>query len=171
LGDADWEAHLGASESLFVNASTWALLLTGRLLRADELSVQPAARVLSKLMDRLGDRVVRSALRQAMRILGRQFVIGRTIDEALRRADESPQYCYSFDMLGEAALTAKDAERYFDAYVGAIEAIKARSSSHGDITTAPSVSVKLSALRSEEHTSELQSRENLVCRLLLEKKK
>lgn len=146
LGDADWEAHLGASESLFVNASTWALLLTGRLLRADELSVQPAARVLSKLMDRLGDRVVRSALRQAMRILGRQFVIGRTIDEALRRADESPQYCYSFDMLGEAALTAKDAERYFDAYVGAIEAIKARSSSHGDITTAPSVSVKLSAL-------------------------
>src|SRR5690554_3490680 len=145
LGEADWEAHLGASESLFVNASTWALLLTGRLLRAEELPVQPVARVLSRLMDRLGDAVVRAALRQAMRILGRQLVIGRTIDEALRRADEAPQYCYSFDMLGEAALTAKDAERYFEAYLGAIAALKARSSSR-DITTAPSVSVKLSAL-------------------------
>ena len=71
LGEADWEAHLGASESLFVNASTWALLLTGRLLRAEELPVQPVARVLSRLMDRLGDAVVPAALRQAMRILGR----------------------------------------------------------------------------------------------------
>src|SRR5690606_26999405 len=146
LGDADWEAHLGASESLFVNASTWALLLTGRLLRADELPAQSLARVLSRAMDRLGDKVVRAALRQAMRILGHQFVIGRTIDEALRRADDAPEYCYSFDMLGEAALTAADADRYFDAYRHALDALRSRASADGDVTTAPGISVKLSAL-------------------------
>lgn len=146
LGDADWAAHLGASESLFVNASTWALLLTGRLVRADELLDTPLHNRLARLMDRLGDKIVRAALRQAMRILGHQFVMGRDIDEALRRADDAPEYCYSFDMLGEAALTASDAERYFEAYHGAIRAIGARSSPHADITTAPSISVKLSAL-------------------------
>jgi len=146
LGDADWQAHIGASESLFVNASTWALMLTGKLVRAEELPEQPLHRVLARLMDRVGDKVVRSALRQAMRILGHQFVIGRTIDEALRRADEAPEYCYSFDMLGEAALTAADADKYFDAYRGAIEALRARTSADADVTTAPSVSVKLSAL-------------------------
>src|SRR5690606_32400144 len=146
LGDADWQAHIGASASLFVNASTWALMLTGKLVRAEELPEQPLHRVLARLMDRVGDKVVRSALRQEMRILGHQFVIGRTIDEALRRADEAPEYCYSFDMLGEAALTAADADKYFDAYRGAIEALRARTSADADVTTAPSVSVKLSAL-------------------------
>src|SRR5690606_37589253 len=140
------QEHIGASESLFVNASTWALMLTGKLVRAEELPEQPLHRVLARLMDRVGDKVVRSALRQAMRILGHQFVIGRTIDEALRRADEAPEYCYSFDMLGEAALTAADADKYFDAYRGAIEALRARTSADADVTTAPSVSVKLSAL-------------------------
>jgi RHH-type transcriptional regulator, proline utilization regulon repressor / proline dehydrogenase / delta 1-pyrroline-5-carboxylate dehydrogenase len=146
LGDADWQAHIGASESLFVNASTWALLLTGRLVRADELPGQPLQRALARLMDRLGDKVLRAALRQAMRILGHQFVIGRTIEEALKRAEEAPQYCYSFDMLGEAAMTAPDADRYFDAYQHAIESLGALSGANADITTAPSISVKLSAL-------------------------
>lgn len=146
LGDADWQAHIGASESLFVNASTWALMLTGKLVRAEELPDQPLHGVLARLMDRVGDRVVRTALRQAMRILGHQFVMGRTIEEALRRADDSPEYCYSFDMLGEAALTAADADRYFDAYRTAIEALRSRTSSNLDVTTAPSISVKLSAL-------------------------
>jgi len=146
LGDADWQAHIGASESLFVNASTWALMLTGKLVRAEELPGQPLKSVLARLMDRLGDRVVRGALRQAMRILGHQFVMGRTIEEALRRADDAPQYCYSFDMLGEAALTAADADKYFDAYRGAIEALRTRTSANADVTTAPSISVKLSAL-------------------------
>jgi len=146
LGDADWQAHIGASESLFVNASTWALMLTGKLVRAEDLPGQPLHRVLARLMDRVGDKVVRAALRQAMRILGHQFVIGRTIEEALRRADDAPEYSYSFDMLGEAALTAADADRYFDAYRHAIDALRARGSADGDVTTAPSISVKLSAL-------------------------
>src|SRR5690606_3515475 len=75
LGDADWHAHIGASESLFVNASTWALMLTGRLVRDEDLPGQPLSGVLLRVMDRLGDKVVRGALRQAMRILGHQFVI------------------------------------------------------------------------------------------------
>src|SRR5690606_9021769 len=146
LGDADWHAHIGASESLFVNASTWALMLTGRLVRGEDLPGQPLNGVLARVMDRLGDKVVRGALRQAMRILGHQFVMGRTIEEALRRADDAPQYCYSFDMLGEAALTAADADKYFDAYREAIEALRTRATANADVTTAPSVSVKLSAL-------------------------
>ncbi|HEU4619645.1 MAG TPA: bifunctional proline dehydrogenase/L-glutamate gamma-semialdehyde dehydrogenase PutA [Gammaproteobacteria bacterium] len=145
LGDADWQAHIGASESLFVNASTWALMLTGRLVRPDEVPRQSLPSFLARLMDRVGDPVVRSALRQAMRILGHEFVMGRTIEQALHRAAEQPDYCYSFDMLGEAALTRDDAERYFAAYLRAIEALR-ETGGNADITTAPSISVKLSAL-------------------------
>ncbi len=122
LGSADWQAHLGKSESLFVNASTWALLLTGRIVRPDELDEAPAS-FFARLVERVGEPVVRAALRQAMRILGSQFVMGETIESALRRAAESPQQSYSFDMLGEAALTAADAERYFAAYAAAIVAV------------------------------------------------
>jgi RHH-type proline utilization regulon transcriptional repressor/proline dehydrogenase/delta 1-pyrroline-5-carboxylate dehydrogenase len=145
LGDADWHAHMGASDSLFVNASTWALMLTGRLVRPDEVPRQSLPSFMARLMDRLGDPVVRSALRQAMKILGHQFVMGRTIEQALDRASEHTDYCYSFDMLGEAALTRDDAERYFAAYLHAIEALRT-AGPHADITTAPSISVKLSAL-------------------------
>ncbi|HEX6994528.1 MAG TPA: bifunctional proline dehydrogenase/L-glutamate gamma-semialdehyde dehydrogenase PutA [Gammaproteobacteria bacterium] len=166
LGDADWHAHIGASESLFVNASTWALMLTGRLVRAEELPGQPLHGVLARLMDRVGDKVVRAALRQAMRILGHQFVIGRTIEEALRRADDAPEYCYSFDMLGEAALTAADADRYFDAYHHAIDALRARGSADGDVTTAPSISVKLSALHPRyEHAQASRAVPEIAARL------
>src|SRR5690606_36954498 len=119
IGSADWRAHLGESESLFVNASTWALLLTGRLVQSPERPEN----LLARLVDRVGDTVVRTALKTAMRILGQQFVMGETIDEALERAARAPEYAYSFDMLGEAALTAEDAERYLDAYSGAIAAI------------------------------------------------
>jgi RHH-type proline utilization regulon transcriptional repressor/proline dehydrogenase/delta 1-pyrroline-5-carboxylate dehydrogenase len=145
LGSADWQAHIGASDSLFVNASTWALMLTGRLVRPDEVPSQSFPSFMARLMDRLGDPVVRSALRQAMKILGHQFVMGRTIEQALHRASEHPGYCYSFDMLGEAALTRDDAERYFAAYLRAIEALR-ETGENADITMAPSVSVKLSAL-------------------------
>ncbi len=146
LGEADWHAHLGTSESLFVNASSWALMLTGRFVRPDDLPAQAVGHFLPRLVDRLGDSVVRTALRQAMRILGHQFVMGRTIDQALRRAEEHPEYCYSYDMLGEAALTAADAERYFSAYMGAIERLGESRDPVADVTTAPSISVKLSAL-------------------------
>ncbi len=141
IGSADWRAHLGESESLFVNASTWALLLTGRLVQSPERPEN----LLARLVDRVGDTVVRTALKTAMRILGQQFVMGETIDEALERAARAPEYAYSFDMLGEAALTAEDAERYLEAYSGAIAAI-ARTGVNDDVTEAPGISVKLSAL-------------------------
>jgi len=147
IGAARWEDHLGASDSLFVNASTWGLMLTGRMLKVpDEAKRNPAA-VLRKIASRTGEPVVRTAMRQAMRIMGHQFVMGRDIGEALRRAEkgENRKYRYSFDMLGEAALTAQDAERYFEAYAGAIEKIGG-SADDKDIFAAPSISVKLSAL-------------------------
>jgi RHH-type transcriptional regulator, proline utilization regulon repressor / proline dehydrogenase / delta 1-pyrroline-5-carboxylate dehydrogenase len=145
LGGADWQAHLGASDSLFVNASTWALLLTGRIVRPADVTEEPAP-FLSRLIERLGEPVVRGALRQAMKILGAQFVMGETIEAALRRAARAPQFDYSFDMLGEAALTSADAERYLDAYTAAIVAVgRARTQGSG-ASTVPSVSVKLSAL-------------------------
>ena len=122
LGSADWQAHLGKSESLFVNASTWALLLTGRIVRAADVEEAPA-RFFSRLVERVGEPVVRAALRQAMRILGSQFVMGETIESALKRAAQAPEFNYSFDMLGEAALTAADAERYFESYAAAIAAV------------------------------------------------
>jgi len=145
LGNADWHAHLGASDSLFVNASTWALLLTGRIVKTADVAEEPAP-FLSRLVERLGEPVVRSALRQAMKILGQQFVMGETIESALRRAARAPQFDYSFDMLGEAALTSADAARYFDAYGAAIAAVgRTWAKGPGDGAT-PSISVKLSAL-------------------------
>jgi RHH-type proline utilization regulon transcriptional repressor/proline dehydrogenase/delta 1-pyrroline-5-carboxylate dehydrogenase len=141
LGGADWQAHLGASDSLFVNASTWALLLTGRIVRAADVAEDAVAFVV-RLVERLGEPVVRAALRQAMKILGSQFVMGETIDAALKRAAHAPQYDYSFDMLGEAALTRADAERYLEAYRAAIAAIGAARGAG----FSASISVKLSAL-------------------------
>ncbi|HEY8520099.1 MAG TPA: bifunctional proline dehydrogenase/L-glutamate gamma-semialdehyde dehydrogenase PutA [Gammaproteobacteria bacterium] len=145
LGSADWRAHLGESDSLFVNASTWALLLTGRFVRAGAAGEEPE-RLLRRLVDRIGDGAVRAALRAAMRILGQQFVMGETIEQALERAARSPEYLYSFDMLGEAALTAADADTYFAAYRAAIGAIAAAQRRDAAVTDALGVSVKLSAL-------------------------
>ena len=147
LGDADWQAHLGSDESLFVNASTWALMLIGRLLNED-LQQRGLGAHLTHAVGRLGEPVIRAALRQAMRILGQQFVMGRTIDEALERAGQAgaDAYRYSFDMLGEAAMTAEAAERYLAAYAEAICAIGQGPEACVDLMQAPSVSVKLSAL-------------------------
>jgi RHH-type proline utilization regulon transcriptional repressor/proline dehydrogenase/delta 1-pyrroline-5-carboxylate dehydrogenase len=145
LGGADWHAHLGTSDSLFVNVSTWALLLTGRVVRATDVA-EPPASFLERLVGRIGEPVVRAAMRQAMRILGEQFVMGETIQAALHRAAEAPEYVYSFDMLGEAALTAADAQRYCHAYAAAIVAVGARTPPGTPLVEAPSISVKLSAL-------------------------
>ncbi|HET6603336.1 MAG TPA: bifunctional proline dehydrogenase/L-glutamate gamma-semialdehyde dehydrogenase PutA [Xanthomonadaceae bacterium] len=147
LGEADWEQHLGRSESLFVNASTWGLMLTGRLVRLNEDTRHNVAAALKRLVGRAGEPVIRLAVRQAMRIMGHQFVMGRDIDEALRRSrrQENAAYRYSFDMLGEAALTAPDAARYLHSYRHGIEAI-GRQGPYPDMLSAPSISVKLSAL-------------------------
>ncbi len=148
ITSAQWQDHLGESDSLFVNASTWGLMLTGQLLTLDDAATSNPARFLGKLASRAGEPVVRTAMRQAMRIMGHQFVMGRTIDEALARSQkkESRDYRYSFDMLGEAALTADDAARYLESYSLAIDSIGRSVKDPGDIFAAPSISVKLSAL-------------------------
>src|SRR6266568_8525629 len=120
IAGADWQRHLGQSESLFVNASTWALMLTGRVVKED-LRERDLYGLLRRLVSRSGEPVVRQAVTTAMRILGRQFVMGRTIAEALERARsaEKQGYRHSYDMLGEAARTAGDARRYFESYEAA----------------------------------------------------
>ncbi|MEO0576119.1 MAG: bifunctional proline dehydrogenase/L-glutamate gamma-semialdehyde dehydrogenase PutA [Pseudomonadota bacterium] len=144
---ADWSTHLGTSDSLFVNASTWGLMLTGKMLSVDVPTRRNPSKMLKSLVSRAGEPVVRSAMRQAMKIMGHQYVMGRTIDDALKRARKgsNKDYRYSYDMLGEAALTRDDAQRYFDAYANAIDRIGA-SHSGDDVFAAPSISVKLSAL-------------------------
>jgi RHH-type proline utilization regulon transcriptional repressor/proline dehydrogenase/delta 1-pyrroline-5-carboxylate dehydrogenase len=145
IGGAAWEKHLGRSPSLFVNASTWALMLTGRLVRPAEEGDWRG--LLTGLVGRAGEPAIRTALAQAMRILGRQFVMGRTIGEALGRApdDEAKGYRHSYDMLGEAARTMRDAERYFESYRDAIAAI-GKAAREADVAARPGISVKLSAL-------------------------
>jgi RHH-type proline utilization regulon transcriptional repressor/proline dehydrogenase/delta 1-pyrroline-5-carboxylate dehydrogenase len=152
LGEAHWGRHLGHSDSLFVNASTWALLLTGQVVRLDRpdrrAGVAEVGAFLGRLVARSGEPVIRQAMVQAMRILGRQFVMGRSIHEALKRAEEDERrayYRYSYDMLGEAARTAADASRYFDAYAAAIAAVGRVSAGRGPVES-PGVSIKLSAL-------------------------
>ncbi len=146
IGEGDWESHLGHSGSLFVNASTWALMLTGRLLRAPAKEEDWRA-TLRRLLARSGEPLLRQAITAAMRILGAQFVIGRTIEEAVERARaaERAGARHSFDMLGEAARTAADAERYTASYEHAIAVIGKWAAARGPLE-APGISVKLSAL-------------------------
>ncbi|HKT31781.1 MAG TPA: bifunctional proline dehydrogenase/L-glutamate gamma-semialdehyde dehydrogenase PutA [Gammaproteobacteria bacterium] len=143
-----WEEHLSASPSSFVNASTWGLMLTGKIIKLDSSVEKNLAGYMAALVARVGEPVIRTAFRQAMRIMGHQFVMGRTIEEALKRAksEEHKAYRQSYDMLGEAALTAKDAQRYFDDYRQAIDAIGATVGKGTSVFAAPSISVKLSAL-------------------------
>ncbi|TSE26982.1 bifunctional proline dehydrogenase/L-glutamate gamma-semialdehyde dehydrogenase PutA [Tepidimonas aquatica] len=145
IGRGDWRAHLGHSRSLFVNAATWGLLLTGKLTATHNEAGLGAA--LKRVLRAGGEPLVRRSVDLAMRLLGEQFVTGQTIDEALRRAQprEAQGFRYSYDMLGEAALTAADAQRYFDAYRTAIDAIGAANAGRGPID-GPGVSIKLSAL-------------------------
>jgi len=147
LTSADWRKHLGASDSLFVNASTWALMLTGRFIELGEDAARTPADFLSRTIARMDDPLIRGALRAAMRIMASQFVMGRDIHEALARAGEpdNRRYRYSYDMLGEAALTEADARRYQDAYAEAIRAVGAAAEG-GGILERPGISVKLSAL-------------------------
>lgn len=150
---ADWLAHAGSGRSLLVNASTWGLMLTGRIVEVGEETRQDVGGFLHRLVARLGEPLIRSVLRQAMRVLAAQFVMGRNIGEALERAagDEHHHERFSFDMLGEAALTARDGERYFAAYTEAIAAIAAIATigartAGTPVFAAPGISVKLSAL-------------------------
>lgn len=157
LASANWHEHKGQSSSFFVNATTWALMLTGKIL-SPEKAENRLNKALMKIVNRSGESVVRAAVDKAMRIMSRQFVKGRTIAEALERAVKKEQrgFLFSYDMLGEAALTMQDAQKYYDAYSDAIIAIgKSMTKSQG-VYKNPGVSVKLSALfpRYQEVTHE-----------------
>ena len=146
IGEIDWREHLNESDSTFVNAATFSLMLTGEVLERPEQTQKALGRTLRGAMNRLGEPVIRQATFQAMRILGGQFVFGRTINEALKRAgpERARGLTHSFDMLGEAAMTFADAERYRKAYLHAIERLK--DESDGTISGSPGISVKLTAL-------------------------
>ena len=145
IGHGDWRAHVGNSPSMFVNAAAWGLLLTGRLL--PDAGTAGLGAALTGLLRRGGAPLVRRAADLAVRLLGRQFVTGQTIAEALDHAGarEARGYRFSYDMLGEGATGAADAERYFKGYADAIAAIGRQAAGRGPIE-GPGISVKLSAL-------------------------
>src|SRR5438552_2010059 len=166
LSRGDWERHLGASDSLFVNASTWGLMLTGRLARIDARDARDPKSWYERIVARAGEPVVRIAIRQAMKLMAEQFVMGRTIDEALARGRQgsNARLRYSFDMLGEAALTTADAKRYLAAYASAIASIgESMANRDAPIHAQPSISVKLSALHPRYEYSQ---RERILAELL-----
>ncbi len=154
IAGGDWQAHLGQGRSLFVNAATWGLMVTGRLVGsnsedgpagiASETGLRAA---LTRLIARAGEPVIRRGVDMAMELMGEQFVTGETIAEALKRARklEGEGFGYSYDMLGEAATTAADAARYLADYERAIHAIGATSAGRG-VYAGPGISIKLSAL-------------------------
>jgi len=148
IGSSDWASHLGQSDSLFVNASTWGLMLTGKLVDVDEDARRDLPGFLHRVAGRLGEPVIRQAVAAAVRMMGEQFVVGRTIQGAIKRANREKWLC-SFDMLGEGARTVADAERYEVVYAKAIhgvgKSIPQRKEMQGPMT-GHGVSVKLSAL-------------------------
>lgn len=155
IAPSSWGEHLGQSSSSLVNASTWALMLTGRVL--DDERDRGMAGVLRSAVRRLGEPVIRTAVKRAMKELGSQFVLGQTISDAMQRAakQEARGFTYSYDMLGEAALTQRDADRYFDKYRQAIAGI-AGNCSAVDPRLNPGISIKLSALHPRYEFSQSQ---------------
>ncbi|WP_372641453.1 bifunctional proline dehydrogenase/L-glutamate gamma-semialdehyde dehydrogenase PutA [Hyphomicrobium sp.] len=169
-----WEKHRGHSDSLFVNASTWGLMLTGRIMRLKEAKGANPLQAMKRLVARSGEGTIRLAVRHAVRLLGEQFVLGSTIESALSRAHafEEKGYRFSYDMLGETARSEQDAERYFQRYMVAIDAVGADAgpytTPHADaIFARPSISVKLSALHPRfEPGKEKRLRAELAPKLL-----
>ncbi|NBB26192.1 bifunctional proline dehydrogenase/L-glutamate gamma-semialdehyde dehydrogenase PutA [Porphyrobacter sp. SLTP] len=146
IGSIEWGEHLGESSSTFVNAATFSLMLTGEVLDPPDARQRGMGSVLKRAMNRLGEPVIRTATGQAMKILGGQFVFGRDIDEALKRAapERARGITHSFDMLGESAMTFADAEKYRQAYEAAL--IRLAREAGAGVAGSPGISVKLSAL-------------------------
>ncbi len=147
LSVADWKSHLKNSDSVFVNASTWGLMLTGKVIGLSDTQPPSPAQAVNSLVNKLSEPVIRKAMHQAMKVMGYQFVLGRSIEEAQKngRSMRDKGFTYSYDMLGEAALTRDDAHKYFQDYLTAIDAVGRNR--YGDSTSpAASVSIKLSAL-------------------------
>ena len=145
LATGNWAAHLGGGKPLFVNAATWGLVITGKL--SASVDAAGLGHALTRMVHRLGEPVIRRGVDVAMRMMGEQFVMGETIEQALARARrrEAQGYGFSYDMLGEAAATAEDADRYFASYTHAIHAIGQASAGRG-VIAGPGISIKLSAL-------------------------
>ena len=145
MSAAEWERHLGKSDSVLVNFAAWGLVMTGKVVDPETRDGRPK-KVLGKLIKRSGEPVIRAAMNQAMKLMGKQFVLGRSISEALKngRQEREKGYTYSFDMLGEAALTAADAEKYMADYRKAIDTVGAEPQVGPG--PRPSISIKLSAL-------------------------
>src|SRR6056297_3881051 len=164
IAPSDWGRHLGHSASSLVNASTWALMLTGRVLDDEKPGI---TRHLRSAVKRLGEPVIRSAVARAMREMGRQFVLGEDINKAMKRAEgmQAKGFTYSYDMLGEAARTDADARGYHLAYSRAISAI-AEHCTRDSVAENPGISVKLSALHPRyEEAQRDRVMEELVPRL------
>ena len=165
FSQGDWKKHLGASDSLLVNAGTWGMMLTGKLVSPTADTFADVGGWLTRLAAKAGEPIVRASLRQGMKLMAEQFVMGRNIDDALARATSFDQskYRHSYDMLGEAAMTAHDAERYFVSYQDAIKAISTAVKPGQSVFEAPGISVKLSALHPRY---ELAHRERVMKELL-----
>ncbi len=164
LGQGDFANHESKSDAFLVSASAWALGITARVIQPGETPTG----IVGSLAKRLGVPTVRTATRQAMRVMGNHFVLGQTIEEALKRArtGSGKLYRYSFDMLGEGARTQGDAERYFASYTGAIDAI-GRSAGNDRLPNRPGISVKLSALHPRyEATSHARVMAELVPKVI-----
>ncbi|MEO1029228.1 MAG: bifunctional proline dehydrogenase/L-glutamate gamma-semialdehyde dehydrogenase PutA [Pseudomonadota bacterium] len=151
-----WGQHLGQSSSSLVNASTWALMLTGKVLEPEAQA--GIGGILRGAVKRVGEPIIRTAVKQAMKELGRQFVLGETIQSAVKngRSEQSKGYTYSYDMLGEAAMTMDDADTFYDAYHEAIAAL-AKEATSDNIRENPGISIKLSALHPRYDTLQRQS--------------
>lgn len=156
LADADWEQHLGDSKSMFVNFATWSLMLTGKMDTPPEPMRKDYGAALKRLVNRAGEPVIRRATREAMRIMGQEYILGADIEEALEQTQskENAPYRYSFDMLGEVALTWQATDMYMQAYSDAIDAIGRQTG--GDVLEAPSISVKLTALHPRYEVAQRQ---------------
>lgn len=147
LSGAQWDEHLRQSDSVLVNASTWGLMLTGKIVKLDKNTDGQPSHLLNRLVNRVGEPVIRQAMLAAMKIMGKQFVLGRNIKEALKNSEAKRKmgYTHSYDMLGEAALTQADAKQYFQDYSQAIDALAAKRYNESDAPR-PTISIKLSAL-------------------------
>ncbi|MBL4900172.1 MAG: bifunctional proline dehydrogenase/L-glutamate gamma-semialdehyde dehydrogenase PutA [Colwellia sp.] len=170
ISQGQWSSHLGASDSLFVNASSWGLLITGAMVNYADKRKQDSFGLLKKILGRLGEPVIRQSMNYAMKIMGKQFVMGETINDATQRAvtKEQQGYVYSYDMLGEGARTMVDADRYFKSYQDAITSIGqvALASGKNDPRLVPGISVKLSALHPRyEFTQKLRVMAEIVPKL------
>lgn len=155
ISKGNWRSHIGQSPSLFVNAAAWGLLITGKLVSSH--SDQQLSASLTKLIAKGGEPLIRKGVEVAMRLLGKQFVTGETIEQAIKNGEKRFQqgFRYSYDMLGEAALTAEDAERYYQDYVNSIHAVGQRSQGLG-VYASSGVSIKLSAIHPRYSLSQHQ---------------